>query len=209
METTPCSTTPRWNVDRPFLTWERRPAEDDDFYSGGDDDAGPAYAFDSDDADDYEFIDNDSDDSDDLASHRQQNYSILSEADISQPQEEDIMRVSSVLSISKVSATILLRFYNWSVSKVHDEWFADEENVRKAVGLLDKPVVQFPDAKELTCWICFETYPCDRLHTAACGHPFCNICWAGYIGTAINDGPGCLMLRCPDPSCGYSWSRYD
>ncbi|KAL5836652.1 hypothetical protein ACOSQ3_013821 [Xanthoceras sorbifolium] len=176
-------------------------AEDDDFYSGGDDDAGPAYAFDSDDADDYEFIDNDSDDSDDLASHRQQNYSILSEADIHQRQEEDIMRVSSVLSISKVSTTILLRFYNWSVSKVHDEWFADEENVRKAVGLLDKPVVQFPDAKELTCGICFETYPCDRLHTAACGHPFCNICWAGYIGTAINDGPGCLMLRCPDPSC--------
>ncbi|KAK3229120.1 hypothetical protein Dsin_001001 [Dipteronia sinensis] len=182
-------------------------AEDDDFYSGGDDgdDAGPAYAFDSDgadDADDYEFIDNDTDDSDDLASHRQQNFSILSEADIRQRQEEDIIRISSVLSISKVSATVLLRFYNWSVSKVHDEWFADEENVRKAVGLLDKPAVQFPDAKELTCGICFETYPWDRLHAAACGHPFCNICWAGYIGTSINDGPGCLVLRCPDPSCG-------
>lgn len=25
--------------------------------------------------------------------------------------------------------------------------------------------------------------------------------YAGYISTAINDGPGCLMLRCPDPSC--------
>lgn len=24
---------------------------------------------------------------------------------------------------------------------------------------------------------------------------------AGYIGTSISDGPGCLMLRCPDPSC--------
>lgn len=24
----------------------------------------------------------------------------------------------------------------------------------------------------------------------------------GYIRTSINDGPGCLMLRCPDPSCG-------
>lgn len=23
----------------------------------------------------------------------------------------------------------------------------------------------------------------------------------GYIGTSISDGPGCLMLRCPDPSC--------
>lgn len=23
----------------------------------------------------------------------------------------------------------------------------------------------------------------------------------GYISATINDGPGCLMLRCPDPSC--------
>ncbi|XP_031249338.1 probable E3 ubiquitin-protein ligase ARI8 [Pistacia vera] len=182
-------------------------AEDDDFYSGGDDDAvGPAYAYDSDDdADvaDYEFIDNDSDDSDDLVSHRHQlNYTVLSEADIRQRQEEDITRISTVLSISKVSASVLLRFYNWSVSKVHDEWFADEEKVRKSVGLLEKPVVEFPNAKELNCGICFENYPCDRLYTTACGHPFCNACWTGYISTSINDGPGCLTLRCPDPSCG-------
>lgn len=25
---------------------------------------------------------------------------------------------------------------------------------------------------------------------------------SGYIHTAINDGPGCLTLRCADPSCG-------
>ncbi|KAK4605792.1 hypothetical protein RGQ29_000184 [Quercus rubra] len=112
------------------------------------------------------------------------------------------MRISTVLSISKVAASILLRYYNWSVSKVHDEWFADEEKVRRSVGLLEKPVVEYPNARELTCGICFETYPFDRIHTAACGHPFCSSCWAGYISTAINDGPGCLMLRCPDPSCG-------
>lgn len=51
-------------------------AEDDDFYSGGDDNAaGPAQAYDSDnDAEvaDYEFIDNESDDSDDILSHRHQ-----------------------------------------------------------------------------------------------------------------------------------------
>ncbi|XP_030970698.1 probable E3 ubiquitin-protein ligase ARI8 [Quercus lobata] len=185
--------------------------EDDDFYSGDEDDdedgeATNAFAFDSDDdADvaDYEFIDNDSDDSDDVVSHRyQQSFTILSEADIHQRQEDDIMRISTVLSISKVAASILLRYYNWSVSKVHDEWFADEEKVRRSVGLLEKPVVEYPNARELTCGICFETYPCDRIHTAACGHPFCSSCWAGYISTAINDGPGCLMLRCPDPSCG-------
>ncbi|XP_068317333.1 probable E3 ubiquitin-protein ligase ARI8 [Pyrus communis] len=176
--------------------------DDDDFYSGGDDDA--AAAMDSDDAGvaDYEFIDNDSDDSNDVASHRyQQNYNVLTEADIRRHQEEDIMRISTVLSIPKVAASILLRYYNWSVSKVHDEWFADEERVRRAVGLPEKPVVEYPNASELNCGICFETYPRDKMHAAACGHPFCSSCWAGYISTAINDGPGCLMLRCPDPSC--------
>ncbi|XVF07047.1 hypothetical protein REPUB_Repub06bG0103300 [Reevesia pubescens] len=177
---------------------------EDDFYSGGDDDSGAMAAYDDSDADvaDYEFIDNDSDESDDLVSHRyQQNYTILSEVDIRHHQEDDIMRISTVLSISKVEAGILLRYYSWSVSKVHDEWFADEEKVRRSVGLLEKPVVPFPNGGEITCGICFETYPYDRLQAAACGHPFCNSCWAGYISTAINDGPGCLMLRCPDPSC--------
>ncbi|KAI4302072.1 hypothetical protein L6164_035289 [Bauhinia variegata] len=176
---------------------------EDDFYSGGDYDAG-LYSYDDDgDAADFEFIDNDSDDSDDTALYRhQQNYTILSENDIFQRQEDDVMRISTVLSIPKVAASILLRYYNWNVGKVHDEWFVDEEKVRRAVGLLQRPVVEYPNAKELTCGICFETYPCDKMHAASCAHPFCTTCWAGYISTAINDGPGCLLLRCPDPSCG-------
>ncbi|XP_043724975.1 probable E3 ubiquitin-protein ligase ARI8 [Telopea speciosissima] len=168
----------------------------DDFYSGE-----TAMASDDDDGD-YEF--NDTDDSDDSSLHRQQqNYTILSEADIHQRQDDDITMISTVLSISRISASILLRHYNWSVSKVHDAWFADEDKVRKAVGLLEKPVVQIPkNVKEVTCGICFETYPRDRMTAAVCGHPFCGACWAGYVSTSINDGPGCLMLRCPDPSCG-------
>ncbi|KAK8541830.1 hypothetical protein V6N12_014451 [Hibiscus sabdariffa] len=177
---------------------------EDDFYSDGDDDAGAMATYDDSDAGDagYEFIDNDSDDSVDFASHsHQQNYTVLSEVDIRQRQEDDITRISTVLSISKVEAGILLRHYNWNISKVHDEWFADEEKVRMSVGLLDKRVVPFPVGSGMICGICFDTYPCDLLHAAACGHPFCNSCWSGYIRTAINDGPGCLMLRCPDPSC--------
>ncbi|KAL0290675.1 UNVERIFIED_CONTAM: putative E3 ubiquitin-protein ligase ARI8 [Sesamum calycinum] len=183
-------------------------SEDEEFYGGGggdgDDDSDP-----DDVVMDYDgFMDHDSDDSDDLSSshsrsyhHRSQNYTILSEDDIRQHQEESITKISAVLSISRVAAAILLRHYNWSVSKVNDEWFADEDKVRKTVGLLEShtPV---PDAKELTCGICFETYPLDRMSAADCGHPFCVICWKGYISTAVNDGPGCLMLRCPDPSCG-------
>lgn len=33
---------------------------------------------------------------------------------------------------------------------MHEEWFADEENVRKAVGILEKPVVKSPNFKEVS-----------------------------------------------------------
>lgn len=32
---------------------------------------------------------------------------------------------------------------------MHDAWFADEDRVRKTVGLLDKPVVQHSNPKEV------------------------------------------------------------
>lgn len=37
-----------------------------------------------------------------------------------------------------------------SVSKVHEAWFADEERVRKMVGLLEELVVWFPNAREVS-----------------------------------------------------------
>ncbi|XP_021895547.1 probable E3 ubiquitin-protein ligase ARI7 [Carica papaya] len=172
---------------------------DDDFYSGETEYAG---YYDSEEADpDYEFIE-EADDAYAIASSRsQQSYSVLKEADIRRHQEDDITRVSTVLSISRVAASILLCHYHWSVSKVHDEWFADEESVRRTVGLLEKLIVPPSNARELTCGICFESYTRDKITSAACGHPFCGSCWRGYISATINDGPGCLSLRCPDPSC--------
>ncbi|KAF9615083.1 hypothetical protein IFM89_021654 [Coptis chinensis] len=140
--------------------------------------------------------------SDDEASHyHQQNYTVLSEYNIQQLQEEAITTISNMNSISRVSATILLLHYNWSVDKLQDAWFADEEKVRTTVGLLEEPIVHYPNSKKVTCAICFEIFIRRRMHAAACGHPFCEKCWKGYVSTAINDGPGCLVLRCPDPSC--------
>ncbi|XP_027353689.1 probable E3 ubiquitin-protein ligase ARI7 isoform X1 [Abrus precatorius] len=171
---------------------------DDDFYSGETEDAPMDYYSDYDDDADDCF-----DDADGIQSRRpEQNFTVLKEFDIRLRQEDDISRVATVLSISRVHASILLRHHNWSISKVHDAWFADEERVRKTVGLLEKPIVQFPNARELTCGICFENYPRSRIEMASCGHPYCISCWEGYISTSISDGPGCLMLRCPDPTCG-------
>uniref|UniRef100_A0A1J3E640 RBR-type E3 ubiquitin transferase n=3 Tax=Noccaea caerulescens TaxID=107243 RepID=A0A1J3E640_NOCCA len=171
---------------------------DDDYYSGGTDD----YNDSDGDEPDFAYVEEDVDDSAMIASRRSQvNYVVLKEEDIRRHQKDDIGRVSMVLSISQVEAIILLLHYHWSVSKVHDEWFADEERVRRTVGILEGPVVTTPDDGELTCGICFESFLPEEILSVACGHPFCPTCWTGYISTTINDGPGCLMLRCPEPSC--------
>ncbi|XP_039062268.1 probable E3 ubiquitin-protein ligase ARI7 [Hibiscus syriacus] len=144
-------------------------------------------------------------DEDAVSSRRpKQGYTVLKEAYIKQRQEDDISNVSTVLSIPKVQATVLLRRYNWNVNQVNEEWFADEERVRKSVGLLERPVVDVSDASKFTCGICFESLPCDNFASASCGHPFCRDCWQGYLCTRINDGPGCLLLICPEPSCKAS-----
>ncbi|CAL9120836.1 unnamed protein product [Musa textilis] len=159
---------------------------------------------------DYDYGDADFAESQEIVSPLKQNYTILSEADIRQRQEEDITQICAILSVSRSAACNLLCHYKWNVSKVQDEWFANEENVCKVVGLLHNPV-KTSNSRKLNCGICFENYDRSKMSAASCGHYFCNACWKGYITTSINEGPGCLMLRCPDPSCNAAvdWDMID
>ncbi|KAH7518284.1 hypothetical protein FEM48_Zijuj09G0155200 [Ziziphus jujuba var. spinosa] len=151
--------------------------EEDDYDLYYDEDADANAVVDSDEEADY------SDDHKDSHSQQQQSYNILTEADIRQRQEDDIMTLSSVLSISKVEATIskveatiLLGHYNWNVTKVHEEWFADEEKVCRFVGLPKKwDAVVVGIRKLVTCGICFGDYCRDRMYAAACGHLFFDV----------------------------------
>ncbi|KAG6575354.1 putative E3 ubiquitin-protein ligase ARI8, partial [Cucurbita argyrosperma subsp. sororia] len=173
--------------------------DDCDFYSG-EMDMGMGYYSDDDDPDAEDFVDDETDDYFD-SRRREQNYTILNESDIRQRQEDDITRISSVLSISRVASIVLLRHFNWSVTKVHDEWFADETRVRKQVGLLEAPVVHVLNARERTCGICFESYPNSRIKSAACGHPFCANCWED----ACQGNPILQSTKwCPAPGCEHA-----
>lgn len=161
-----------------------------------------------DEEDDISYYGADDSGVDDLQPGKQLAFNVLTEKDIQQRQEDAIASVAAVLSISKAQAGILLRNFEWCVSRVNDEWFADEAMVRKRVGLLDKPDMPDKlriglrrDIREIKCGICLEYHPTERMQAAHCDHFFCYSCWAGYAHTSINDGPGCLSLRCPNPDC--------
>ncbi|CAG7891500.1 unnamed protein product [Brassica rapa] len=148
---------------------------------------------------------------DDSITHgSQNNYVVLKEEDIRKRQEDDIKQLSTVLSITNAEASVLLLHYSWNVSKLTDEWFADEEKVRRTVGVLEGgggSVVVVQNPRKVKCGICFDKFRRRKIVPVACGHTFCSTCWNGYITTAINDGSGCLMQKCPEPSCHVAIGR--
>ncbi|GKC01896.1 zinc finger, C6HC-type containing protein, partial [Tanacetum coccineum] len=142
-------------------------------------------------------------DSDNSSSEK--SYVILKQDELDKRQQEEIQKVTSVLSISNGDACMLLLKYNWSATNVNEAWFEDEVKVRGSVGLLDVDHgVKFPknDKSEVDCGICFDSVMVKDSANCGCGHVFCKVCWEGYVSTAIIDGPGCLTIKCPEPSCG-------
>ena len=81
---------------------------------------------------------------------------------------------------------------------VNDRWFEDHDNTRKAVGLVEFEEVE---TDSNTCGICFDRLDEKELCGVACGHKYCHACWNGYLHAAIERGPHCLTLRCPEPGC--------
>ncbi|KAL3518780.1 hypothetical protein ACH5RR_021369 [Cinchona calisaya] len=139
-------------------------------------------------------------------------FTILKVDDIRKRLDDDIAKVSSVLFVSRGAATILLCKNNWDADKVNEEWFADEEKVRKDLGLIVEDCTSMAaddDKEEFFCGICLENYSYvdNAVGVDGCGHLFCRTCLGTYVSISINDGRGCLMMRCPQPKCGAAVGR--
>ncbi|CAJ1933844.1 unnamed protein product [Sphenostylis stenocarpa] len=142
-----------------------------------------------------------------ISSEEQQHYTVLTESDIKRLQDEDINQVSCVLFVPRTAACLLLVHHEWSVVKVHEAWFNNEEKVRKVVGLMQHEALQvgFPNSKTLQCEICLNVVSGDKVRSAGCGHLYCMVCWKLYVDVSIDAGPErCLKLRCPRPNCDIS-----
>ncbi|KAL8533271.1 hypothetical protein ACS0TY_009601 [Phlomoides rotata] len=131
-------------------------------------------------------------------SNSKKDYIILKEDSIKQLLEKDISEVSYVLSVSRgISCTLLLR-ENWSLSSVVEKWLANDDGVREIIAVAETPNSIESDNY---CKICFESIENGAVLSLPCGHPFCADCWRNYLTAVINEGSGCLNLRCPEPKC--------
>ncbi|GJP42569.1 hypothetical protein CLOM_g2120 [Closterium sp. NIES-68] len=189
--------------------------DDDDGYGDGDgdDDEGEAIDDDTQGGGEEEEEEGDLTQDADTPRGRESQFKVLSEADIVSKQARLVRETVSFLNVSESAAALLLRSFKWSVNRVTDAWFSDEDGVRKRLGLVAPAAAPAVPAEAsssaavpatVRCGICFDDHPLEStVVMALCGqHRYCVPCWQSYVASAVADGAGCLSLRCPAPKCG-------
>ncbi|KAI3936168.1 hypothetical protein MKW92_051585 [Papaver armeniacum] len=112
-------------------------------------------------------------------------------------QQAVIRQVANTLSIPRVSAITLLRYYNWDVNKAQIAWFSDEETVRKDVGLLEKQEeVEVPVQTTENTNINSHNHE-DKKRTKRCPSPGCEFSVEFVPGSSSYD----VVCRCGHSFC--------
>ncbi|CAO2200393.1 unnamed protein product [Urochloa humidicola] len=137
---------------------------------------------------------------------KKKSHVVLTEQDMHQRLGEEVAATAEVFCVPTDWALALLLHYGWNPLRLHEEWFADQDRIRDAVGLGAAAAVPGDDMI-LTCGICAEATPTANMSSAGCDHGYCHDCWRRYVAAGLEDGGSCLALRCPDPSCSRAVLR--
>ncbi|CAL5004759.1 unnamed protein product [Urochloa decumbens] len=134
---------------------------------------------------------------------------VLTEPEIIQRLFQEVDATAELLSVPADWALALLVHYRWDPLRLQEEWFADQDRVRGAVGLGDAAaglVAGGGDDTTMACPICTEVKPAEEMASAGCAHYYCHDCWSAYVAAALYGGH-CLALRCPGASCSRAVLR--
>jgi len=63
-------------------------------------------------------------------------YTVFEVSDLERKRDEAVDQLVSVLNVTRGEAALLLRVFKWNVTRVLEDWFADEEGVRERAGLV-------------------------------------------------------------------------
>ncbi|DBA71150.1 hypothetical protein WJX79_002426 [Trebouxia sp. C0005] len=137
--------------------------------------------------------------SDEQPRARQAEYVVLSEQQLKERKHELTETTQAVLNLDEGGAAHVLRHCSWDPNRAQEEWFGNANSLQEKTGLFEHqpPLTNH----QVTCQICFDSFPVDQMHASGCNHYFCTGCWEGYVAAAISEGPASLNLRCPLPDC--------
>jgi ariadne-1 len=126
--------------------------------------------------------------------------------------------VCEVLQLSRATAGVLLRQVHWNKESLLEQYISSEDNnerLLKQAGVYNRcyggndnstkktntiiPSCSVAPGSKFTCPICYDETT-DTL-SMPCGHSFCRDCWSDFCSNAINEGPSCVTVTCPQAGC--------
>jgi len=190
---------------------------DEDFISSssdeeiGSEDEGGNEADDNDDADDNNNNENDEYEEEmdeDIAAaighDKQLSFEVMAEADVLEESKKLIEGVMEFLGIpNRAIAACLLRSNNWNRQLLIDQYLDNSDKVCEKAGIpsldLESPIENPTHVSE--CLVCLDQYKNADSFALPCGHRYCRSCWKEYLEISIQDGPGCISIKCMAPKC--------
>ena len=130
-------------------------------------------------------------------------------------QAEQIGQVAALLEVPLVSASVLLRTFQWNTEKLIEQFYEDSDRVLEKAGLGSPGAKRQKSAEGdagcsemVTCGVCFCDEP--RAKTSAnerCGHRFCND-WYTKEGSNSTSRPQAGLLLTPLSLTLDSWTGH-
>jgi len=114
-----------------------------------------------------------------------------------------IDETADCLGIEGGDAAICLSHLHWDVDSLTQSCFDDPNflpGLRKRLRVSEGPDAPPATGSDGLCEICF----CETAMAGVvpCGHSYCLDCWRRFVSLAVEEGKGCLELRCPAVECG-------
>ncbi|CAL1136921.1 unnamed protein product [Cladocopium goreaui] len=151
------------------------------------------YSFEDDD-DDVDFVDEEND-ADRRLQHIFQSLTSL------EAERQRLMREAvECTGLNEDEAVLLLRGCAWDVAVFNEAFFEDAEALRSRIGVAEEDCQMSSAEGAPLCSICFSE-PGESLMPCQAPELFCRDCWRQYLEQAVQEGRGCLDLRCPAVAC--------
>ena len=135
-------------------------------------------------------------------------YVIRSATEIKPLFDALVAEVSILLGISEEESQALLQYYKWNKEKLNNNYFSDSEKVRVDLGLdlfstdiISRLHSPLKCGEKFLCRVCYDEFDIGISVHLGCNHAFCRECFSKYLSTQINDGPACILARCPEFKC--------
>jgi len=149
-------------------------------------------------------------------------YEVVSVEELMPIFDRGVDEVINLFDVDVDQAQVMLQKFKWHKEALLNSYFEDSERILKECGLTGytpntivkcKPdkwvhkdeayieILPEVNSNQYQCRICCDV--CDNADSFAlgCEHKFCYQCYGGYLASAVESGPACILTTCPQHQC--------